>query len=689
MKHRYSFITSFFILITVCTMVILGLFKNVQENATYDEFALGDQTVEAISYLMLEKTAELDPNYEMIQFDENNGAISDEQKASVNSSLRSMFSQYTTLLDNDENFGYEIHYNDQTISHNMPEKLDKSQALYYNEIYFDNESVQASQNSSYYYYDFLNEDDLYYVYEQANVVLNGNAYNQVYINLPKNISFTFYIPKDLESNQKIIVNSLNIPDAFAQFLIFALIIVALIILVFVLIFPIEIETKAQPFCSAVRMKLEIAVIFYTSALTLLLAGSIYLSGKTMNGTILRWLEQYKIFQPQLICYLLNFIVYIITFTTIACAYVYIKNMIKKKPLHFLKTNSLTGMLISYIKLFLDKTASFDLANDLNKKLLIFVGINTLASIILCLFGPFGILLAIGYGILCFFYLKKQLNKVQEDYLSTLEHAMSLAKGDFEITQNQDAGIFNSLEYELSSIQVGFETSLKEKIKSQNLKTELITNVSHDLKTPLTGIKNYLELLNDPGLDSKTRNEYLTTLTNYTDRLNNLIQDLFEISKANSGNIDLEPQKINLIEFMEQVHAENMSLLEEKNLILVFEHDGEDIYCTFDPDKTVRIFDNLISNISKYTLENTRVFVTCKKEKNYATITYKNISKTFLDFDPEQITERFVRGDASRHESGSGLGLAIIKSFAEIQDGQFQIEIDGDVFKAILKLPLFK
>lgn len=202
MKHRYSFITIFFILITVCTMVILGLFKNVQENATYDEFALGDQTVEAISYLMLEKAAELDPNYEMIQFDESNGAISDEQKASVNSSLRSMFSQYTTLLDNDENFGYEIHYNDQTISHNMPEKLDKSQALYYNEIYFDNESVQASQNSSYYYYDFLNEDDLYYVYEQANVVLNGNAYNQVYINLPKIYLLPFIFLKILNPIEK-------------------------------------------------------------------------------------------------------------------------------------------------------------------------------------------------------------------------------------------------------------------------------------------------------------------------------------------------------------------------------------------------------------------------------------------------------------------------------------------------------
>ncbi len=689
MKHKYSFITSFFILITVCTMTILGLFKNVQENATYDEYALGDQTIEAISYLMLEKTDELDPDYEMITFDETDAPISDEQKASVNSSLRSMFSQYTIQLDNDENFGYKVHFNDQTITHNIPNNIDKTKALYYNEIHFDNESIQASQNSSYYCYDFLSVDDLYHVYEQANFILSGNARNQVLINLPKNISFTFYIPKDLEANKKIIVNSLNIPDAFIQFIIFAIIIVAIIILAFILIFPIEIETKTQPFYSAVRMKFEIACIFYTCALTIFLPGCLYLSGKIMNGSILRWLEQYKIFKPQFICYLLNFIAYIITFTTIACIFVYVKNIIKTKPLHFLKTNSLSGMFISYIKLVLNEAATFDLANSLNKKILIFVGVNMIACIILCLFGPFGILLAIGYGILCFVYLKKQLEKVQENYLLTLEHAMSLAKGDFEITQNQDAGIFNSLEYELSSIQVGFETSLKEKIKSQNLKTELITNVSHDLKTPLTGIKNYLELLNNPDLDSKTRNEYLTTLTSYTDRLNNLIQDLFEISKANSGNIDLEPQKINLIEFMEQVHAENMSLLEEKSLILVFEHDDKDICCKFDPDKTVRIFENLISNISKYALENTRVFVTCKKEKNYATITYKNISKTFLDFDPEQITERFVRGDASRHESGSGLGLAIIKSFAEIQDGQFKIEIDGDVFKAILKLPLFK
>ena len=218
---------------------------------------------------------------------------------------------------------------------------------------------------------------------------------------------------------------------------------------------------------------------------------------------------------------------------------------------------------------------------------------------------------------------------------------------------------------------------------------MITNISHDLKTPLTGIKNYLELLNDPNLDPTVYQEYLMILTNYTDRLNNLIQDLFEISKANSGNIELKPQKLNIIEFIEQIHAENMPLLEEKNLILVFEHDDEDVYCWIDPDKSVRIFENLISNISKYALENTRVFVSCKKENKFVSITYKNISKTYLNFDPEQITERFVRGDASRHEHGSGLGLAIIKSFAEIQDGQFKIEIDGDVFKAILKLPLIK
>lgn len=234
--------------------------------------------------------------------------------------------------------------------------------------------------------------------------------------------------------------------------------------------------------------------------------------------------------------------------------------------------------------------------------------------------------------------------------------MALAQGDFDNEYNENVKIFSSLEYELSRIQVGFESALKERIKSQNLKTELITNVSHDLKTPLTGIKNYLELLDDENLDKDTRKEYINMLQNYSDRLNNLVVDLFEVSKANSGNIELHPQDINLIEFIEQIHAENAQSLEEKNLTLILKTNDEDIHCELDPNRSVRIFENLISNIAKYTLENTRVFVDIVKDKNIVKITYKNISKTYLDFDPKEIQERFVRGDASRHESGSGLGL---------------------------------
>ena len=211
---------------------------------------------------------------------------------------------------------------------------------------------------------------------------------------------------------------------------------------------------------------------------------------------------------------------------------------------------------------------------------------------------------------------------------------------------------------------------------------MISNVSHDLKTPLTGIKNYVELLNDPSISEEDKKSYLERLNQYTDRLSILITDLFEVSKANSGNIDLEYSNINIIEFMEQVCAENEELLQAKNLQLVTNLPEKEIHVCLDGNKTYRIFENLFTNISKYALENTRVFLDVKDIGNSVVITMKNTSKAPLDFDND-ITERFVRGDKSRHESGSGLGLAIVKSFIEVQNGTFMIETDGDLFKSIL------
>lgn len=172
------------------------------------------------------------------------------------------------------------------------------------------------------------------------------------------------------------------------------------------------------------------------------------------------------------------------------------------------------------------------------------------------------------------------------------------------------------------------------------------------------------------------------MNQYTDRLSILITDLFEVSKANSGNIDLEYSDINIIEFMEQVCAENEELLQAKNLQLVTNLPEKEIHVCLDGNKTYRIFENLFTNISKYALENTRVFLDVKDIGNSVVIIMKNTSKEPLDFDSD-ITERFVRGDKSRHEAGSGLGLAIVKSFTEVQNGTFMIETDGDLFKSIL------
>ncbi|MCF0246352.1 MAG: HAMP domain-containing histidine kinase, partial [Ileibacterium sp.] len=217
-----------------------------------------------------------------------------------------------------------------------------------------------------------------------------------------------------------------------------------------------------------------------------------------------------------------------------------------------------------------------------------------------------------------------------------------------------------------------------------MKTQLISNVSHDLKTPVTGIKSYAELITlTDNIDDI--HSYSKKLQNYTDRLSALIEDLFDVARANSGDIKLHPVTINLSELVEQVVVEWEDTLAKKQLHIVLDLPAEAL-TTVDPDKTMRIVDNLISNVNKYALENTRVFVTLKELDDCLQLSCKNISKTPLDFDASTITERFVRGDKSRHEPGTGLGLAIVKSFTEVQKGTCLIEVDGDLFKAILTFP---
>lgn len=671
MKKKYTFSALFVLLISLSCTIFISFYSNVRQNVQYDEYALGWSTREALSYLMMEKCEELNPDYSIFTF---NDSIDQNTKEQLSDSINSIITQYVTQLENDENFGYEIKYKDQTISHNMPKDIDTNNTLFYNEVSFDAFGNQSSKN--YFDYDYW-EDLLIYNYN-----FDQEDEKAVYFYSPEDISFTFYIPKNLISNNKIIVQSLDVPDAFIQFSMCGLGILILIIIVFTLLYPLSLEKQTKQFNSLIKMKFEWGFLFYSIVLSLLTSGCLFVSGYTLNGSFDRWLTKYSIQHSSIIILVVNFIFYFFCTYCFGCMIISIKELFSKGFDHFIK-NTVCYSIYRYLD---NKFFSSGLSKGLQKQIIFIVGLNTIICILLCLIQGIGILLAILYGIIAFVFLQRKVNKIKDNYTSLLAFASSLSNGDFNHDLKEDTGPFNELSQELSNIQIGFEVALKERVKSENLKTELITNVSHDLKTPITGIKNYIELINDPNLDEKTRQQYIDRLTSYTDRLNNLVIDLLEVSKANSGNIELEYQDINITEFLEQIHAENMDLLEEKNLKLVFLSRNKNAICSLDPNRSVRIFENVLSNISKYTLENTRVFVDILDNKDSVTIIYKNISNTYLNFDPNEITERFVRGDASRHERGSGLGLAIIKSFVEIQHGYFEVQIDGDVFKTIITFP---
>ena len=193
------------------------------------------------------------------------------------------------------------------------------------------------------------------------------------------------------------------------------------------------------------------------------------------------------------------------------------------------------------------------------------------------------------------------------------------------------------------------------------------------------------MLQQDDLSENTRKEYVGILQQYSNRLSTLIEDLFEVSKVNSGNIHLDIMELDINALLDQAHAECSERLDEKQLTIIKNSDTS-IMVELDGGKTFRIFENLFTNIAKYALSSTRVYVDIVENKETVEIQFKNVSEEPLNFNTEEIVERFVRGDKSRHTSGSGLGLAIVKSFTEAQDGSFKIETDGDLFKAIVILP---
>ena len=234
---------------------------------------------------------------------------------------------------------------------------------------------------------------------------------------------------------------------------------------------------------------------------------------------------------------------------------------------------------------------------------------------------------------------------------------------------------------------GMQAAVDEALRSERLKTELITNVSHDLKTPLTSIINYTGLLAKCDIPDPQAQDYITVLQSKSDRLKHLIEDLVEASKASTGNIEFHPIRLNLYEMAVQAVGENEDALANQGVAVVINAPQEQPVVWADSQKTWRVVENLLSNVRKYSVPGTRAYIDVRTEGAFGVLTVKNISREELNISPEELMERFVRGDESRSTEGSGLGLSIAQNLCEKQGGQFTIDIDGDLFKATMRLPL--
>ena len=265
----------------------------------------------------------------------------------------------------------------------------------------------------------------------------------------------------------------------------------------------------------------------------------------------------------------------------------------------------------------------------------------------------------------------------------------LARGDFSspIDTKYLIGDFKRYGQELNDVQSGLEQAVQEQMKAEHLKTELITNVSHDIKTPLTSIVNYVDLLKKEDIPSPNAQEYIAVLDRQSHRLKKLTEDLVEASKASSGalNVELQPTDVNVL--LSQIEGEYQERLAACHLTLVTQPPAPGTMIQADSRLLSRVMDNLVSNVCKYALENTRVYVTAAVRDGQAVISFKNVSRDELNISPDELMERFVRGDASRHSEGSGLGLSIARSLVQLQGGTFALSIDADLFRADIVFPL--
>lgn len=434
-----------------------------------------------------------------------------------------------------------------------------------------------------------------------------------------------------------------------------------------------------------KLPLEIVTILSCCLIPIFIEGMPSIVKHTLEGDLLSE-SFYLMFPANIHKYIDPTINMILWMALLACIFMvclYVKNLFKTGVKgKFITINGLRWCWRKAKAAYRNLT-NIDLKNANTKKLALFMVIQFIIISILCLTWFIGPFIAIVYVGFLFFYLNKKLKKVESDYSKLFVVTNELAEGNLDVQVDEDLGMFNSFKEEVVNIQSGFKKAVQNEVKSQRMKTDLIANVSHDLKTPLTSIITYVDLLKDENLNQEKRVQYLETLDQKSQRLKVLIEDLFEMSKASSGNISMNLQVVDVVSLMKQTLLETEDKIEASGLVIRRQFPEHKVMLSLDSERTFRVFENLISNMSKYAMAGTRAYIDIVDNEDIVQIMFRNMSADEITVNVDELLERFVRGDQSRHTEGSGLGLAIAKSFVELQGGNFEVLIDGDLFKVII------
>lgn len=680
MKKRRIFIIGLIVLLLACPSCMIYI--TVKQQDGYKKRAANNMNEYMLQFLTMAVEAKTDPDYKPLSF---NG-LDEKSQEGATATMNEIFKTILDMEQNDDGFHYEA-YNEKT------RQYYKNQKSYYPIAY--RGFFKSSSHSKYFYTDavsLFDESDIVRQLDERYKLDEGkdgkrsllkvnNTYvdlNQVSINLPQNTEMTYYCTTYVSPMTYIDINFVSEYDVAV--LSGVALILGLVIFIYILMNSLEVEETINPYRTIKQWKLLTVIIIIGLTSSIFIGASGMTGYFVMMGELQSVLARCGVTYATPISYGLYFFCMLIFYFLFSMLCFTVKYMFMN-GIDYFRNNTCIYALYAKLKGLGNKITEFDLRDNVNQDILKFTICNALLVIILYVISPSKTIFAILYVIISFLYIRKQSMKVRNDYKNMLDFTEQLSHGHFDTEIEDDLGIFNSMRDRLNNLKISFEAAVKEETKSQNMKTELVTNVSHDLKTPLTCIKNYVILLKNTQADETTRTEYLNQLERYTNRLSNLIQDLFDVSKASSGNIDLHPIDLRLQALVDQSLAECIEVLESKDIQVV--KNVEDVVVHLDGDKTYRVFENLLTNIGKYAMPHSRAYIDIHEEEDHISVIFKNMSEVEMNFSSEEIQERFVRGDKSRHETGSGLGLAIAKSFVVAQGGTFDIEIDSDLFKVIM------